>query len=394
MTVQPPVYLDHHATTPVDPRVLDAMLPWFSRDFGNAASRTHVFGWRAEAAVEAAREGLARACGAGSDREIVFTSGATESNNLALFGAVRARAGGGAHVVTVATEHPSVLDPCRALAARGVRVTVLPVDRAGLVDPDAVRAALDDDTILVSVMAANNEIGVLQPLAEIGAACRERGVLFHTDAAQALGKVPLCFARLPLDLASFCAHKVYGPKGVGALYVRAGRPRVRLEPILYGGGHERGLRAGTLPVPLIVGFARAVELAVAEREDEARRLAGLRDRLWQRLQEGLDGVSYNGDRERRLAGNLNVSFAGVDGDALLAGLDDLAVSSGSACSSARPEPSHVLKALGLPDDLVRASLRFGLGRSNTVEEMDWAAGRVVEEVRALRSRASRSAAHR
>ncbi len=361
------------------------MLPYFTREFGNAASHTHAYGWRAEAAVEAARETLARALGARSERELVFTSGATESNNLALFGVVAAQTGRRDHVVTVATEHPSVLDPCRALERRGVRVTILPVDGQGLVDPEAVRAALDDRTALVSVMAANNEIGVLQPLEEIGAICREYGVLLHSDAAQAVSKIPFDLGALPVDLVSFCAHKLYGPKGIGALWIRSGRPRVRLEPQLLGGGHERGLRSGTLPVPLIVGFARALAIGVAEREAEAPRLADLRERLWRRLRQGLDGVARNGHPERRLPGNLNVSFAGIDGDALLASLKDLAVSSGSACSSARPEPSHVLKALGLPDDLVRSSLRFGLGRSTTAEEVDWAAERVIEEVQALRA---------
>jgi cysteine desulfurase len=385
MSVQTPVYLDHHATTPVDPRVLEAMLPYSSREFGNAASRTHVFGWRAEAAVDAARESVAASCAARAAREIVFTSGATESNNLALFGVTRALADRGEHVVTAATEHPSVLDPCRALEARGVHVTVLPVDRDGLLDPEAVRKAIGARTVLVSVMTANNEIGVLQPVAEIGAICRERGVVFHTDAAQAVGKIPLALRELPVDLVSFCAHKFYGPKGIGALYVRSGSPRVRLEPLLHGGGHERGLRSGTLAVPLVVGLARALEIAVAERDAESARLAALRDRLWARLREGLDGVRRNGHPDRCLPGNLNLSFAGVDGAAVLAGLRDVAVSSGSACASARPEPSHVLKALGLPDDLVRASLRFGLGRWNTGEEIDWAAERVIEEVRALRT---------
>jgi cysteine desulfurase len=380
-----PVYLDHHATTPTHPRVLEAMLPWFTRDFGNAASHTHAFGWRAAAAVEAARETLAGAIGAGAAREIVFTSGATESNNLALAGVAEASRARGAPLVTVATEHPSVLDPARALARRGWRVTELAVDAAGFVDPDDVARAITDRTVLVSVMWANNEIGVLQPIEAIARVCRERGVPLHSDAAQAVGRVPVNVAAAGVDLLSFTAHKLYGPKGVGALFVRSGRPRVRVAPLLHGGGHERGLRSGTLPVPLIVGFARAAELAAAERVAEADRLAALRDRLLARLREELPGVFVNGDLARRLPGNLNVGFAGITADSLLAELPEIALSTGSACSSARPEPSHVLKALGLPDDAVRASVRIGLGRGNTAEEVELVADRIVEAVRALRA---------
>ncbi len=362
------------------------MLPYFRDDFGNAASRSHAFGWRAEAAVELAREALASAIGAGSEREIVFTSGATESNNLALLGVARAGRADRDHVVTVATEHSAVLDPCRALAAQGFEVTVLPVDPQGLVDPDDVERALTDRTALVSVMAANNEIGVLQPLDEIGRRCRARGVLLHSDAAQAVGKVPLDVGALPIDLLSFTAHKLYGPKGVGALWVRPGRPRIRLEPLQYGGGHERGLRSGTLPVPLIVGFGRAVEIAVAEREAEAKRLAGLRDHLLRLLQAGMPArVGVNGHPTRRLPGNLNVRIEGVDADALIAALGDLALSTGSACSSADPRPSHVLKGLGLPDDAVRGSIRIGLGRDNSQAEVERAAERLIEEVRHLQA---------
>lgn len=385
MSLNLPIYLDNHATTRCDPRVVEAMAPWWSDDYGNAASHTHVYGWRAEAAVEEARERLAAALGARSPSEVVFTSGATESNNLALRGVARARPAGRDHIVTVATEHRAVLDPCEHLAQQGCRVTVLPVDEDGLVTPEAVREALDDRTLLVSVMAANNEIGVLQPLAEIAALCRERAVAFHTDAAQALGKLPLDMEAMGIDLASVCAHKLYGPKGVGALYVRRRRPRIRLEPLQYGGGHERGLRSGTLPVPLLVGFARAVELCLAEREAEAERLAGLRDRLHERIRSGLDGVVLNGHPTRRLPGNLNLSFEGVEGDSLLVTLKELAVSSGSACTSATPEPSHVLQALGRPDGLVRASLRFGIGRFNSADEIDRAADAVVAGVRALRA---------
>jgi len=385
MAPRAPIYLDHHATTPTDARVVEAMLPYFAQEFGNAASHTHAYGWRAEAAVELARESLARGLGAGDPREIVFTSGATESNNLALLGAAEAQRGRRNHLVALATEHSSVLDPLRALARRGFELTEVPVAGSGLVDPDDVARSLTDRTVLVSVMWANNEIGVLQPIEAIARRCRERGVLLHCDAAQAVGKVPLDAAASGVDLLSLTAHKLYGPKGVGALYVRPGRPRVRLEPILFGGGHEGGLRSGTLPVPLIVGFARALELALAGRADEAKRIAWLRDHLLDRLHACLAGVFVNGDLERRLPGNLNVGFEGVSADALMAGLPELALSAGSACSSARPEPSHVLKALGLPDDAVKASIRVGLGRTNTLEEIDAAADRMIAEVSALRA---------
>jgi cysteine desulfurase len=386
--VNAPVFLDHHTTTPVDPRVVEAMLPFFGEHFGNPASQTHAFGWRAEAALEEARESLARSLGASSAAEIVFTSGATESNNLALLGLARSLRAKGDHLISVCTEHPSVVEPCRALAEQGFELTLLPVDSEGLVDLDDLRAAVRPDTLLVSVMAANSEIGVLQPIEEIGRICREREVFFHSDATQAVGKIPFAVGSASIDLLSLSAHKLYGPKGIGALYVRSGRPRVRLEPLVYGGGQERGLRSGTPAVPLAVGFARALEIARGGCEAEGRRLTALRERLLARLRAKLDGVHLNGHPSRRLPGNLNVSFEGVDGDALLAGLQEIAVSSGSACTSAKPEPSHVLKALGLPDDLVRASLRFGLGRSNTPEQIDWAAERVIEEVRALRSRRS------
>lgn len=382
----PPIYLDHQSTTPVDPRVVEAMAPWWTRDFGNAASRTHVFGWRAEAAVEAARATLARAVGAADPQEIVFTSGATESDNLALAGMARAQRGRGGHLVTVASEHPAVLDTARALAAEGFTLTELPVDGAGFVDPDDVGRALTDDTVLVSVMWANNEIGVLQPIEAIAERCRARGVAFHSDAAQAVGKVPVDAAAAGVDLLSFTAHKLYGPKGIGALRVRRGRPRLRLAPLLHGGGHEGGLRSGTLPVPLIVGFARAVELALAEREAEAARLAALRARLLDRLRAGLDGVFVNGDLGRRLPGNLNVGFEGVDADGLLAALPELAISTGSACASARAERSHVLRALGRSDAELRASVRIGLGRGTGEAEIDAAADRLVAEVRAQRAR--------
>jgi cysteine desulfurase len=385
MSLMRPIYLDHHATTPLDPQVLEAMLPFFREDFGNAASKNHVFGWRAEAAVENARERIATALGA-RPKEIVFTSGATESNNLAILGAARARRRSGAHLVTVATEHAAVLDPCRSLESEGFELSLLGVDRDGLLDPAAVGEAIRDRTVLVSVMTANNEIGVLQPIAEIAQLCRQRGVLFHTDAAQAVGRIPIRVDDLQLDLLSLSGHKIYGPKGVGALYVRSGRPRVRLEPILHGGGHERGMRSGTLPVPLIVGMARALELCLEERERETARLLELRQRLWKRLASELDGVFLNGHAERRLPGNLNVSFADVDGDRLLLAMGNVALSSGSACSTATPGSSHVLKALGISDALVKTALRFGLGRGNTPDDIDFAAGRIIEEVRSQRAR--------
>lgn len=384
MAARAPIYLDHHATTPVDPRVMEAMLPYFTEEFGNAASRSHAFGWRAEAAVEVSREGVAATIGARYPREIIFTSGATESINLALAGCARANASGRNHLVVAATEHRAVLDTAEALERAGHPLTVLPVDRDGRVDPEALRRALGPQTLLASVMAANNEIGVLQPLAEIAAVCREQGVLFHCDAAQAAGKIPLDVEALGIDLLSLSGHKVYGPKGIGALYVRS-RPRVRVDPLLHGGGHERGLRPGTLPVPLIVGLRRALDLAVELRDAETVRLAALRDRLLGRLREGLGGVEVNGHPELRLAGNLNVSFDGIDAAALLVALPDVALSTGSACSSAEPRPSHVLLALGLPEPRVRSALRIGIGRFNTEGEIDHVADRVVSEVRRLRA---------
>jgi cysteine desulfurase len=377
-----PVYLDHQATTPLDPRVLEAMLPWLTGDFGNAASRQHAFGWVAESAVSAAREEIAAVLGA-EPAEIVFTSGATESNNLAILGAARAARGRGDHVVTSAVEHRSVLDPCRQLAAEGFEVTVLAPDETGRIAVEAVAAALKDRTILVSLMAAHNEIGTLNPVAEIGALCASRGVLFHTDAAQALGKVPFD-VKSGVALASLSAHKLYGPKGVGALWVRA-RPRVALSPLVFGGGHERGLRSGTLNVPGIAGFGAAARLAARERDVEAVRLATLRDRLDGAIRTALHGVTLNGHPVERLPGNLSLSFAGVNGESLIAALRSLAVSSGSACTTASAEPSHVLRALGVPDALAKATIRFGLGRFTTVAEVDFAASEVVEAVRRLRS---------
>jgi cysteine desulfurase len=386
MSKPPPIYLDHHATTPLDPRVLDAMLPYFREDFGNASSASHVYGWRAEAAVEAAREQLASAIGAADPREIVFTSGTTESDNLALIGVARANRGHRDHLVTTRIEHPAVIDAARSLERDGFRVTYLPVDSDGLVDPADVAAAIEERTVLVSVMAANSEIGSLQPLEEIGRVCREREVPLHTDAAQAVGKIPLDVERLGIDLLSMCAHKLYGPKGIGALYLRSRRPRLRIEPLLHGGGHERGLRSGTLPVSLVVGFARAVNLCLEERDQEAARLTALRQRLWDGLCAELDGVVQNGHSELRLPGNLNVSFEGVDADHLLLALPGVALSTGSACTSASAEPSHVLTALGLPGARIRAALRFGLGRSTSAGEIDSVVGQVVAAVRETREK--------
>jgi len=386
MTKQLPIYLDHHATTPLDPRVLDAMLPYFREDFGNSSSASHVYGWRAEAAVEAAREQLANAIGAADPREIVFTSGTTESDNLALIGVARANRDRRDHLVTTRIEHPAVLDAARSLERDGFRVTYLPVDADGLVDPGDVAAAIEERTALVSVMAANSEIGTLQPLEEIGRVCREREVPLHTDAAQAVGRIPLDVERLGVDLLSMCAHKLYGPKGIGALYLRSRRPRLRIEPLLHGGGHERGLRSGTLPVPLVVGFARAVTLCLEERDEEAVRLTALRRRLWDGLCAGLDGVLRNGHSEQRLPGNLNVSFEGIDAGHLLVALPGVALSTGSACASASAEPSHVLTALGLPGARIRAALRFGLGRSTSADEIDSVVAQVVAAVRETRKK--------
>jgi cysteine desulfurase len=371
-----PIYMDNNATTRVDPRVIAAMLPFFGEDYGNAASRHHVFGRTAEAAVEAAREQVARLIGA-SPREIVFTSGATESDNLALKGAAAMHRPRGDHIVTCVTEHHAVLDAARRLERDGFRVTYLPVDRDGLVSPDLVEQAITDKTILVSMMAANNEVGTLHSVAEVGRVCKRRGVLFHTDAAQAAGKISLDVEAMGIDLMSLSAHKMYGPKGVGALYVRRRSPTVRLEPMLDGGGHERGLRPGTLNVPGIVGFGLACELCGREMAAESDRLVALRERLRCGIMEGVDGVTLNGHPTQRLPGNLNLSFAWVNGEALLMGLRGVAVSSGAACTSASVEPSYVLRALGVEDDLAHASLRFGLGRFTTAEEVE----AVIAEVR-------------
>ena len=379
------VYMDNHATTPVDPRVLAAMLPYFGERFGNAASRTHQFGWDAEEAVDRARRQTAALIHA-KPREVIFTSGATESNNLALKGAVEFRGGKGAHVITAVTEHPSVLDTCKALERSGdSTVSYLRVDRCGLVDPADVRRAITNRTVLISIMYANNEIGSIHPLKEIGAIAKERGILFHTDATQGVGKLTLDVEALGVDLLSLTAHKVYGPKGCGALYVRSSDPRTRLAPMTYGGGHERGMRSGTLNVPGIVGLGMACEVAGAEMNEEHTRVLRLRERLHQRIVQHLGEVYLNGHPTHRLSGNLNLSFGSIDGESLLMSLHDVAVSSGSACTSANLEPSHVLKALGIKNDRAQSSIRFGLGRFNTEEEVDYVAERVVYEIRRLRN---------
>ena len=381
--VKLPIYMDNHATTPVDPRVLEAMLPYFTSDFGNAASRNHQFGWQAEEGVETAREQIAKLVGA-TAKEIIFTSGATESDNLAIKGVAEMYREKGNHIITAATEHKAVLDTCKRLEKYGYKVTYMPVQKDGLVDLEDLKRAFTDKTILVTIMYANNEIGVLQPVEEIGKLCRERGVLFHSDATQAVGKVPVDVNRQNIDIMSISAHKMYGPKGVGALYVRRKNPRVQLAAIIDGGGHERGMRSGTLNVPGIVGLGKAAEIAGTDMPQESCRLAGLRNRLKDKLLTGLDEVYVNGSMEHRLPGNLNVSFLYVEGESLLMGINDVAVSSGSACTSATLEPSYVLKALGLGDDLAHSSIRFGLGRFNTEGEVDYVADRLVDVVRKLR----------
>jgi cysteine desulfurase len=382
--MQRPIYLDNHATTRIDDRVLAVMLPFFTEHFGNPASVTHAYGWAAEASVTQARDTIAAAIHA-IPEEIIFTSGATEANNLAIKGVAEAYLAQGRHIITVQTEHNAVLDPCRYLESLGFAVTYLPVQPDGCVDLAQLETAIRSDTILVSVMAANNEIGVLQPIADIGALCHRHHVLFHTDAAQAIGKIPLDVQTMQIDLMSLTAHKVYGPKGIGALYVRRRHPRVQLAPQLHGGGHERGLRSGTLYSPQIVGFAEAVRLGLAEMDAETQRVQELRDRLWHTLSQ-LDGIYLNGHPTQRLPGNLNISVEGVDGQALLLGLQPfVAVSSGSACTSAKIEPSHVLQALGRSPELAYASIRFGIGRFNTQTEIDRVANGVLETIRSLRS---------
>jgi len=396
-----PIYMDNHATTPMDPRVLEEMLPYFVEKFGNAASRNHSFGWAAEEAVETARERIAKLIGA-TPKEIIFTSGATESDNLAIKGAVEMYREEGDHIITAVTEHKAVLDTCKHLEKDGFRVTYLPVQKDGLIDLDDLKRVLDgktietvdgktvdertidSKTILVSIMSANNEIGVLQPIEEIGRLCRERGVIFHTDAAQSIGKMPIHVDKQNIDLMSIAGHKLYGPKGVGALYVRNKNPRLRLSALLDGGGHERGMRSGTLNVPGIVGLGKACAIAQQDMLKESCHLAGRRNRLRDRIMSRLDEVAINGSMEHRLPGNLNLSFAHVDGESLMMALNDIAVSSGSACTTAKIEPSHVLRAIGISDDLAHSSIRFGIGRFNTEAEIDYVADRIVETVTWLR----------
>jgi cysteine desulfurase len=383
--MQGPIYMDNQATTPLDPRVLEAMLPYLREKFGNAASRNHPFGWAAEEAVDKGREQIAQLLGAKS-KEIIFTSGATESDNLAIKGVVEFYKDRGNHVITGVTEHKAVLDTCKALERAGkAQVTYLPVDRYGRVDPDEVRHAITDKTILLSLMYANNEIGTLHPIREIGKLAKEKGILFHCDATQGVGKVPVQVEHEGIDLLSLSGHKIYGPKGCGALYVRSKGPRVRLTPQMDGGGHERGMRSGTLNVPGIVGLGQACELCGQEMEGEAARLIALRTRLYAGLSRRLEEVYLNGHPTQRLPGNLNLSFSYVEGESFLMGLNhDIALSSGSACTSATLEPSYVLKALGVGEELAHTSIRFGLGRFNTEEEVDYVIGRVVEVTQRLR----------
>ncbi len=381
--VRLPIYMDNHATTPMDPRVLDAMLPYFGTIFGNAASRNHQFGWEAEQAVDKAREQISKLIGC-TPKEIIFTSGATESNNLAIKGIAEMYREKGNHVITQVTEHKAVLDTCKKLERQGFDVTYLPVQEDGLVSIDALKAAMTDKTILVTIMYANNEIGVVQPVQEIGKLCHERGILFHTDAVQAVGKIPVNVQTDNIDVLSMTAHKIYGPKGVGALYVRRRNPRVQITEQINGGGHERGMRSGTLNVPGIVGLGKACEIAGEEMAAETARLKDLRDYLKQKFENALDYVHVNGNMDHHLPGNLNMSFVHVEGESLLMGINDIAVSSGSACTSATLEPSYVLKALGLGDDVAHSSIRFGLGRFNNRAEVDYVSDKVIDVVQHLR----------
>ena len=385
MPIQLPIYMDNHATTPLDPRVLDAMMPFFTTKFGNAASRNHSFGWEAEEAVEHARAQVAKLIGASSEKEIVFTSGATESDNLAIKGVAHFYKEKGDHIITAKTEHKAVLDTCKRLEREGFRVTYLDVDQKGQVSPDDVRRAIEDKTILVSLMLANNEIGTVHPIADIGKVTREKGVLFHVDAVQGLGRMELSVERMSIDLLSISGHKMYGPKGVGALYVRRSKPRVRIVGEVDGGGHERGMRSGTLNVPGIVGLGKASEICTLEWQKDRDHAFGLRQRLRTKLWGALDEIHLNGaDDPWRLPGNLNVSFAFVEGEAMMMAIKDVAVSSGSACTSASLEPSYVLRALGVDEELAHSSIRFGLGRFNTEEEVDYVADLVIAQVRRLR----------
>ncbi len=377
-----PIYLDNHATTPMDPRVLGEMLPYFGEKFGNAASHSHSFGWAADQAVETARQQIAKLIGA-NPGEIIFTSGATESDNLAIKGVAESCRSKGNHLITVTTEHKAVLDSCERLESQGFRVTYLSVQKDGLICLEDLKHAIDPGTILVTIMAANNEIGVIQPIEEIGAICRDRGVIFHSDATQAVGKIPIDVRRQNIDLLSISGHKMYGPKGIGALYVRKD-PKLHIPAMIDGGGHEHGMRSGTLNVPGIVGLGKACAIAQEEMAQESQRIKALRERLRNSLTSALSNTYINGSLEHRLAGNLNVSFAGTDGESLMLSVNEVAVSSGSACSSAGTDSSHVLKAIGLSDELARSSIRFGLGRFTTEAEVDYVANRMIEAVQSLR----------
>ena len=378
-----PIYLDYNATTPTDPRVVEAMLPFFTEIYGNAASRNHSFGWTAEQGVSKARNIIGEAIGA-TGKEIVFTSGATESDNMAVLGVAEFYQEKGKHIITSPIEHKAVVDPCQALEQKGYEITFLDVDEHGRIDLKQLEASIREDTVLVSLMAGNNEIGTLNPLTEIGQMTRERGVLFHCDATQGVGKIPIDVEAMNIDLLSMTAHKIYGPKGIGALYVRRKKPRVRITPIMFGGGHERGFRSGTLNVPGIVGFGKAIELAMEEISSEAERQIGLRQHLYKRLTDELDYVFLNGHPTERLPNNLNLSFGYVEGESLMMGISEIAVSSGSACTSASLEPSYVLRSMGVGDDLAHSSVRFGFGRYTTMEEVNYAADKVIDAVKRLR----------
>ena len=384
MSVVTPIYMDYQATTPVDPEVRTAMLPFFEESFGNAASKSHSFGWRAEAAVAVARGQVAASIGAAPE-EIIFTSGATESNNLALFGTARALRDKGRHLITCATEHKAILDPCAQLSKEGFSISYLPVDREGQIDLHQLKSSLQKDTILISLMAANNEVGTLHPLMEIGKIAQEAGVLFHSDAAQAAGKVPIDVREQGIDLLSLSAHKIYGPKGIGALFIRKKKPAIRLEPIIYGGGHESGLRSGTLNVAGIVGMGAALKKAREGMREESAHLETLRKKLWDGLQAQIKGIHLNGPADRRLPGNLNITFDQVPSDRLMMEMKDVAVSSGSACTTADPKPSHVLKAMGLSDTAVRSSIRLSVGRFTSLEEVDYVVNRIAQCVAKMRA---------
>ncbi|MDB2414500.1 IscS subfamily cysteine desulfurase [Rickettsiales bacterium] len=380
--IKTPIYMDYQATTPMDPRVFEAMKPYFMEKFGNPHSSSHAYGWEAEAAVDNAREQIADLIGA-SPKEIIFTSGATEANNEAIKGVAHFYGEKKKHIITVSTEHKCVIDSCRYLEREGFKVTYLPVEKNGLVDLEVLKAAITDETALVSVMAVNNEIGVIQPIKEIGRICREKGVFFHTDAAQAFGKIPLDVNDMNIDLMSISGHKIYGPKGVGALFVRR-RPRVRIVPLINGGGQERGLRSGTLPTPLVVGLGEAANIAGKDMQEDTKRISYLTQKLYDGITQNIADIYLNGDKEQRIAGNLNLSFAYVEGESMLMAIKDLAVSSGSACTSASLEPSYVLKAIGVGEELAHTSIRFGIGRFTTEEEIDFAIEKVVGAINKLR----------